>query len=379
MGKLLKVLVVFIFLFSIGALVLGILNFNKREMLIGRAHELEDRIIKLAQTFEAKDPAFDGVADHPAKDIDAVTERVIDVPNASDFWDSYNNVLEVTGEAPMNLSTDTMRLRLRQYYFVDEMGKTVKDPLTGAPRTEGPGTMKELLGQVQDRANAQYATLNKTRAELTKVRTELSTTIRELNAEKRTRRENLRKITELEGKVAALEAEKVELSRKISQLEREKSELNDKIVELETELGKAKEDYEDLKKQYAILEKKYVDLITGIGAGGGGTGPNTTGGEDRKIAPGVKGRVIHTDADWAFVIVQLSPETVKELIGPIGDQPLPAIDFMVRRPGMESPAGTFVTRLRIKSIKRDGSNLALADNLQNWEQVPVAPNDEVFF
>ena len=32
---------------------------------------------------------------------------------------------------------------------------------------------------------------------------------------------------------------------------------------------------------------------------------------------------------------------------------LTTVDFMVRRPGLDAPAGTFVTRLRIKSIKRD--------------------------
>jgi hypothetical protein len=380
MGKLLKVLVVFIFLFSIGALVLGIFNFNKREMLIGRAHELEARIVQLAKTFEAKDPVYEGVADHPAKDIDAVTERVIDVPTSDRFWDSYKNALEVTGEAPMNLDTDSMRLRLRQYYYVDEMGKTVKDVLKGTKRTDGPGTMAELLTQVQDRANAQYATLNKTRAELTKVRTELSNTIREVNAEKRSRRENLKRITELEAQVATLENEKTELSRKINQLQREKNELTDLNTQLTTDLGKAKENFDDLNKQYAILEKKYIDLLNpNRQMTPDGTGPIQGTDSDRTISPGSKGRVIQADPNWAFVIVQLNDATVKEMIGEARDQPMPIVEFMVRREGLNAAAGSFVTRIRIKSIKRDGSNLALADNLLNWEQVPIAPNDEVFF
>lgn len=376
MGKLLKVLVVFLFLFSIGALVLGILNFRKKEMLIGRAHDLEDRIIKLAGTFEEKDPVFDGIADHPAKDTDAVTDRLIDVPNTSDFWDSYNNVLEVVGTPTLNLSTEQNRLRLRQYYYVDAMGKVERDPLTGAPRKEGPDTMAELLKNVQDRANAQYATLNKTRSELTKVRTELSATIRELNEEKRQRRQNLRRITELEANVARLEAEKTELNGKITRLEGEKNQLTDLLAQAEVDLAKKNEEIDNLNKEYAIIKKKLDDVFTGPA----GPNPPTSQQEsDRKFAPGVKGQVLHSDPDWAFVVIKLTDAAYTELIGEDPTNPLPKIDFMVRRPGLNAPAGDFVTRIRLKSVKRDGSNLALADNLQSWEQVPVSVNDEVFF
>ncbi len=376
MGKLLKVLVVFIFLFSIGALVLSVFNFRKREMLIGRAHELEERIIQLARTIEERDPAFDGVPDHPDRDIDQVTDRIIDVPQTSDFWDSYNNVLEVTGTPTLNLSTERSRLQLRQYYYVDELGKIVPDPLTGAPRREGPGTMDELLDQVQERANAQYARLNRTRDELIKVRRELSTTIRDLNNEKRQRRQNLRRITELEGVVRRLEGDKSDLQRQIAQLEREKRELNDQITALRNDLALERENFESLQRQYAELQKRYDDL----------TRPDRDPVRDRvsmeaesRLSPGRKGRVVHADRDWAFVIVQLTDSAANELIGEDQDLPAPVVDFMVQREGLQAPAGSFVTRIRIKSVKRDGSNLAIADNLTNWEQVPVAVGDEVFF
>ena len=50
MGKLLRVLVVILLLLSIGALALGILLFNKRELLKARAQKLETAIIGLALT-----------------------------------------------------------------------------------------------------------------------------------------------------------------------------------------------------------------------------------------------------------------------------------------------------------------------------------------
>ncbi len=378
MGKLLKVLVVFIFLLSIGALVLSIFNFRKREMLIGRAHELEERIIQLARTIEERDPAFDGIPDHPDRDIDQVTDRIIE-PQTSDFWDSYKNVLEVTGTPTLNLSTERSRLQLRQYYYVDELGKIVPDPLTGAPRRDGPGTMKQLLDQVQERANAQYARLNQTRDELVKVRRELSTTIRDLNNEKRQRRQNLQRITELEGVIRRLEGDKSDLQRQIAQLEREKRELIDQIADLRRELETAKENFDELERAHADLQERHRQATERGGPGTPWDRTRPTTEAERMLSPGTKGHVVHADPDWAFVIVQLTDAAARELIGEGSDQPAPVVDFMVRRDGLQAPAGSFVTRLRIKSVKRDGSNLALADNLLNWEQVPVAVGDEVFF
>ena len=75
------------------------------------------------------------------------------------------------------------------------------------------------------------------------------------------------------------------------------------------------------------------------------------------------------------VVVKLSPEAVEELTvtaedGSRGTRPE---EYMVRR------GERLVTRVRIQSIRRDGSNLAIAENLSDWQQTPVAPGDEVFF
>ena len=52
MGTLRKVLTVFVLLLSIAAFVLGLANFDKRENLIGRTHELEQAVIGLANFIE---------------------------------------------------------------------------------------------------------------------------------------------------------------------------------------------------------------------------------------------------------------------------------------------------------------------------------------
>ena len=80
MGKLLKVLTIFVFLFSVAAFVLGVLNFNKRELLIGRTNMLEQYVTRLAATIETEQPEFDGTPDHTEWDVDEVTDRVNDDP-----------------------------------------------------------------------------------------------------------------------------------------------------------------------------------------------------------------------------------------------------------------------------------------------------------
>lgn len=63
MGNVLRWLVCVILALGVGALVLAILLFNKRELLVGRTHLLETQLIKVAKTIEA-------VADQTMKFID---------------------------------------------------------------------------------------------------------------------------------------------------------------------------------------------------------------------------------------------------------------------------------------------------------------------
>ena len=53
MGMLLKVLTVFILILSIIALVMGLANFQKRELLIGRTRTLEEKIKALSEKKKA--------------------------------------------------------------------------------------------------------------------------------------------------------------------------------------------------------------------------------------------------------------------------------------------------------------------------------------
>ena len=389
MGKFLKVVVVLVFLASIGAAVLAYMNFEKRKMLTGRTDRLEKAVQQFASTLEAADPAPpDMLPEHIGRDVQAVEAREVANPDRSTFWENYKDELESDGEKlnwnKLNKSISVGELsipQIKNYYFIDSDGKRVKT--FDGYQTDGAGTMDELLNTVQDRARAQSATLRNTRAELTKVREELEDTIRALNSEKKLRRQNLVKIEELESTIRRLESEKADLQSKVTRLENLNAQLNDQYKSTLADLEKQKEDNENLKKQYNELDKRYRDLKDGlVGQRGSGGGDAVAAGQDSgKSTPGVKGTVVHANSEWAFIVVKLTPEAVAELTvtGEDGSKATRTEEYMVRRNGYESPSGNLVSRIRIQSIRRDGSNLAIAENLVDWQQTPVQAGDEVFF
>lgn len=389
MGKFLKVVVVLVFLASIGAAVLAYMNFDKRKMYTGRTERLEKAVQQFASTLEAADPAApDMLPEHVARDVQAVEAREVANPDRSTFWENYRDELESDGEklnwSKINKSVSVGGVdvpQIKNYYFINGEGK--REKAYDGYKAEGPGTMDELLNSIQDRARAQSATLRETRAELTKVREELEDTIRALNSEKKLRRQNLVTIRDLEDRIRSLESEKAELQSKVTRLENLNAQLNDQYKSTLADLEKQKEDNENLKKQYNELDKRYRDLkdgLVGQGRSGGDSG-GVVAQDSAKSTPGVKGTVVHANAEWAFIVVKLTPEAVAELtvVGEDGSKSTRSEEYMVRRGGMQSAAGNLVTRIRIQSIRRDGSDLAIAENLVDWEQTPVKAGDEVFF
>lgn len=387
MGKVLKILTVIVFLLSIAAFVLGMMNFNKRELLIARTNVLETSIIKLAGTLEAADPVFEGVADHQEYDVDEVSDMPNDAPAESEFWSTYKDEYEIMGGATLNLNTDEDRFTLRQYYYKVNPetnkpdyhnGVRVKNALNKY-RTDGVGTMQSLLTVIQDRANKQQALLNSTREQLRVVREELESVIELLNAEKKAHRQSKATITSLNKKIADLEVQIDGLNRKISQLEREKLELSDKISSLESELAQKNEEIASQASDIAQLKEEIARLTATDAVGAVASGKKEGGNSNIILTPGKKGEVVGANAEYAFVVVKLSDETMKELLGSDLSGEFAPIEVMVIRDGFSGPAGSIITRLRIDRISRDGSNLGYADNLYGWEQAPVKVGDTVIY
>ncbi len=378
MGKVLRVLVIVILILGLGALVLSVLNFSKREVLIGRTHALEEEFIKLSRTLEAEDPVDVPQPSYPQRDLSAVTSREMDNPERSAFWDSYNHKYEPSAQPipTLDMGTEDKRLQLRAYYRIDPAtGKPAINPLTGRPDTSGSGTMSELLEQALTRAKAQNELLHKTRAELPKLRDELIATIEELNSVKQMGRADKKTIVERDARIAQLENEKRELEQKIALLEEEKRDLNAQLAEAKNEIEKYKEEIKTLDDRVTLLTKENREL-----RGRGMIVRTEAVSQDdieRRLTPGEKGKIVSFNEQWKFVVVEFDPVFMNELLGEDRSQPLPQFEMMVRRPGLQGAAGDFVTRLRLRQVIRE-QNLVVADILSDWQQVPMELGDVVY-
>ena len=382
MGKVLRVLVILLALLSIGAVVFAYMNYNKREILIGRAHLLEDMFVKVAATFEAEDIPETPQPSYPQRDISAVTSREIENPERSAFWDSYNHKYEPAATPPpmLNISDNKHRLQLRTFYHKDPTtGKYVIDDLTGKPTKKGADTMTTLLDQIYERANAQYKVLTATRAELPRLREELINTIEELNNLKQAARTDKRIIEERDARIAELEGQKRELESKVERLNEEIREMQEKETELTQQIAEQAEEIEQLNDQVKTLQQQLAErkgdakMVLNDSMV-----PTAAALADGVLTPGDKGKIVDVNDEWKFAVVEFTPEFVSELIGPERDRPLPLIEVMVRRPGIEDPDAAFVTRLKLRQIIRE-KNLVITDILSDWQQKPVNKGDVVFY
>ena len=376
MGKVLRVLVILLAILSIVATVFAYMNYNKREILIGRAHLLEDMFVKVAGTFEAEDIPETPQPSYPQRDISAVTSREIENPERSAFWDSYNHKYEPAATPPpmFNIGDNTHRLQLRTYYHKGADGKYEIDSLTGKPSKKGSDTMSTLLDQIYERANAQYKVLTATRAELPRLREELINTIEELNSLKQAARTDKRIIEERDARIAELEGQKRELESKVERLNEEIKEMQEKEAELNQQIAEKDDEITQLNDQVKVLQEQ-VKVLKGTG----GVPINQTAPAlaDGVLTPGDKGKIVSFNDEWKFAIVEFSSDFVTELVGPARDRPLPLIDVMVRRPDIADADAAFVTRLKLRQIIRD-KNLVIADILSDWQQKPVQIGDVVF-
>jgi hypothetical protein len=378
MGKLLKVLTIFVFLFSVAAFVLGVLNFNKRELLIGRTNMLEQYVTKLAATIETEQPEFDGTPDHTEWDVDEVTDRVNDDPEMSEFWNTYSNALETSGTVFVNLGTRQNKDILATYYHMvpnpEKPGEMMIDrDMQGAPVVEGSGTMHDLLEDTLARADAQIKRLNTTRQQLITLRMQLDEVAGLLNEEKQQRRANLATITQLNKKIEELENVIVQKDNEIARLEREKAELNDQIAMLNDQIAEKDQQIQEQETQIARLKEQIDRLLASVAEDGRGPGSTITLSQ-LALTPGVKGKIREVNREFSFVIVELTEEAKAEVM-PEGE--FHPIELMVHRKGADGE-DIIVTRIRLINPPSD-DRLTIGENMYGWEQIPVEPGDAVIY
>lgn len=378
MGKALRVFVIFLLLLSIASLVLGILLFQKRELIKGRTQMLEEYLIKLGKVIESEqiEEMTPDTAD-VERDVSPVTSEVLDTPDLSAFWENYAyqlEVQEVDGSPIPTLDLNKKRDELMTYYLYDEIeGKKVRDPRTGYPMTTGDGTMHDLLEDVLAKAENQYNLLNDTRQQLRELREELIATINDLNANKNLAREKMARIVELLSQISQLEQRISDLQGQIAMLEEQIRELKDEIRQKESDIELLEEEKATMQVAIKRLEKTIEDLKKLRER-------STTDLRDViqdyvPVDPGEKGRVAQVNPDWNFVILELSDDFIREITGDDKSGALPQVDLMIKR---GDGSGTFVTKVRLVQIKRH-KNLGVADILKQWQQKPVQKGDVVFY
>ena len=391
MGKALRVLIIVIFLLGVGALALAYMLYDKRTEFAERFKKFEAEIPKIAATLSAEAPAPKTGASHEERDTSPVEARALANPERARFWDIYDMALE---EPPADMVKygDPERLQIRKL-FQTETGdngaeKKVIDPLTNKPKTEGPGTMQELLDKIVKAARTQNDTLLRTCAQLKKIREEYANTVAELNRVKNDGRRDKETIVDRDATITRLEGDKATLQQNIRALESEKTLLLQEIAEKEDTIKNKNEEIEKLVKtnqqldninnNLRILIEQYKQQRQGTGAL---VGDDLDDNEwRRRLSPGDKGVVAAVNNELKFVVLKLDPSFSQDphILGPQLDQNLPAVPLGIRRPGFESPSGEFITRVRLRQVSRE-SHLYIADILMDWQQSSVEVGDIVFF
>jgi len=373
MNTMLRVLVIVITLLGVTALVFAILNFNKRQILLGRNKALVEEVTNLAKTVEAQDAKDDGTSLPLGKDVSEVTDLVLDNPDKKIVFENYPVWLETQNLPFLSFDSETKQIQLNTYYATEEVDGKVKVKVDsyGQKVSKGPGTMQELLDQLLERTKQQHATLNKTRAELSKMRELATENIEELNKQKNDTRVVKRDLTTARGEIAKLEGEKADLERTVAKLTTEKRELEAEVADMTDQIERLKETEVSLTEQLATAKTQIEDLLKN-------RGPKPPPGSNIAITAGDKGKVIESNDEFKFVIIEFSPDAMMEILGAERDKPLPQVDMNVRRIGRTSASGDFVTQIKLRhSVK--GKNLVVADIMTDWQQSPVEKGDVVFF
>ncbi len=385
MNKLLHAIVYLILIVAVAALVFEKSLFDKRSLLGDRNRAMEDYIVRLARTIEKADAPRPMTVPEAKKDISPIEARQVDTPEMENVLEEYPAQLETQNLETFNWDTSAVRLQLRQLYMLGPDGQPVPDAANyNKPMTKGKGTMAELMDQLFERAKAQQATLNSTRAALAEIRGKLESAISEYNKLKPDAR--LLKMTEeeLKQKITQLGQEKETLEEQVTKLKSRVEEQTGEITSLKDEVSTAKDETEAAKEENAALEKKIKQLQKlmqqmaqqqnqASGAASGGQGGTAV----TSLPAGEKGKISAVDNKLMFCVIEFTDEAMKEMLGPERQGALPALKLGIRRKGFKGPAGEFVGKVALRQSV-SGKNFVIADILGDWSQAPVEKGDVIF-
>ncbi len=385
MNKLLHAIVYVILVVAVAALVFEKSLFDKRSLLGDRNRLMEDYIVKLARTIEKADAPRPMSVPEAKKDVSPIEARQVDTPEMENVLEEYPAQLEAQNLETFSWDNSVTRLQLRQLYFLGPDGQPVPDAANyNKPMTKGKGTMAELMDQLFERAKAQQATLNTTRAALAEVRGKLETMVSEYNKLKPDARTLRMTEDELKQKINQLGQEKQTLEEQVAKLKSRVEEQAGEVTSVKDELATAKDDADVLKEENSALDKKVKQLQKlmqqmaqqqnqSSGAAGGLGGTSVT-----SLPAGDKGKVIAVDNKLMFCVIAFTDDAMKEMLGSERQGMLPALTLCVRRVGLKKgTAGEFVGKVALRQSV-SGKNYVIADILGDWVQAAVEKGDVVF-
>lgn len=379
MGILLRVMVVFLTLFSAFALTLGVLLFNKREVLKGRTQKLETKLIKLATQIEETDATIEeqNIPNYPERDASPCTATPVEQPETTKFWtEKYKPAMELQDQKTIDLNPK--RTALMTYYKIDPVTQKIAvDQQSGFRITEGEGTMESVLTDLVSRATAQLGRLNETRELLSITRKELVETITELNTVKQDLRKALKTIVDkdaeienLKGVIRQKDEQIAALNVTIQQKDDTIADLNKQIMVLKGDIEVRETTIKNQKRQIAVLEAEKIER-----EGKRSTKETSESPEASRVPPGDKGTVISVDGEWKFCVLSFNEDFLKELLGPELTYNVPSIHLLIRKPGEK---GKFATKVRLMQLDIN-KKLGVANIMTDWQQRPVEPGDIVYY
>jgi len=365
MGKLVRVLVILFLVLSAGALALSTMLYMQKQVIKGRNIKLEKAVITLGQTIETGVEQEQTSVGFTAKDISPVTSEEITTPELSDFWDEYELYLETLDTETLNLNNK--KRELMSYYKLDSMGKPIKTV------NYGEGTLQGVLDELIKAAGDQYDVLNLTRQQLKEVRVELVDTIEELNRVKNVGRRDKATIVELNKKVTELQSEIERLEDKVSLLEDEKQTLEDEVAEKTRENASLLEEISQKNDEIADLKLKIEKELAKLNQAGSSSGGPVIDSElIANINSGEKGKIIAVNEEWEFVVAELDPAFVTQLVTLTPEGTIPALEVMVK-----DANGKFAAKARLTQLKV-AKNIAIFDVLSDWQTAPIQIGDSIF-
>ena len=228
----------------------------------------------------------------------------------------------------------------------DDQLKTYKAKPGGPPTMDGP------LNQMVSAAQHQLTRLNNTRSELADTKTMLANTRETLQI---TSNDLVIARHTIEDQNATIEARNATINEKevaIQKLEKEKTDLLANVETLKQQTDDLETENRDLTDANAVLQAKVMDLDKMVNP------------ELRKAAlpKGQLGSVTLVNPEWNFVIMRLSPEITRNIT--------PNLELLIHR------NDRLVGKVRVQTMV---DNLAVAEIVSDWQQMPCEKGDYVMY